>query len=864
MSNRIEAIFQHATEIESLQERDAWVMDQCANDSELIAEVLRLLRAHDRAGEWIDQPVIDQMIAQSASMDEMPASTMLGPYKLLQVIGRGGMGIVYMAEQTAPVSRRVAVKIVRSELAGKTVLARFAAEQQALALMDHPQIARVFDAGKTDDGRPYFVMELVCGLPITEYCDRAQMSPRQRIELFVSVCDGIQHAHQKGIIHRDLKPTNILVTEYDGAPAARIIDFGVAKALGKKLTEQTLFTDFASVIGTLEYMSPEQAGLNQLDVDTRSDIYSLGVILYELLTGSTPLDTERVRNSATLDLLQAIREVDPPTPSRRISSGASAPQIAAHRALDQRRLCGAVRGDLDWIVMKALERNRQRRYQTAAELADDLRRYLDRRPVLAGPPTWRYRCAVFLRRNRTASVLAGLLVLAILTALIGLGWGLTRTRQLLVQEKSLRLDVESQRSEAEQTASMLESLFSDLDVYTEETDLRSVLRNRMKVAAEDIEKQKSINPLMSARLAESIARTLIGIGDYAEAERLLQYCIETRTFHLGTEDLSTLESRHLWAYCLARQERYAEALPEFETVAKLRASLLGPTHRDTLRSRLNIANCLTYRGKRNDASKVFAELDQARMNGAELHDSDRHTILTWLATQKIHAGQTEEAFSVLAEVSRIRAAQFGEHHPRTLDSLSNLAMMYEMSGRDEEALPIYLQLVSGRAARLGDQHADTLTAKRLLALCYHRLGQREPEIPLWRDLVEATRNAQPSDPSRLARYQLYLAGALVNQSRHAEAMTILQDCGDWLTRERPQGIHRWEAQYLLGVCHLAGTTSDQGVQLLTGASETIQSRLDSEADEDLVRLNQMIKNELIQYFERNGKPDEAESWRHRQ
>ncbi|HMO14946.1 MAG TPA: serine/threonine-protein kinase [Pirellulaceae bacterium] len=861
MANRIETIFQKATEIESREERNEWLHAHFAAEPDLIVEVQRLLRAHDRADEWIDQPVIDQLVSHPSEPEELPCSTMLGPYRLLQVIGRGGMGIVYMAEQTEPVNRRVAVKIVRSELAGKTVLARFAAEQQALALMDHPQIARVFDAGKTDDGRPWFVMELVRGLPITDYCDRAQMPLRDRIGLFITVCEGIQHAHQKGIIHRDLKPSNVLVTEYDDTPVARIIDFGVAKAVGRKLTERTLFTDFASVIGTLEYMSPEQAGLNQLDVDTRSDIYSLGVILYELLTGSTPLDADRVRQSTTLDVLQAIRDVDPPTPSRRISTSSAAPQVAAHRAMDVRRLGGVLRGDLDWIAMKALERNRQRRYQSAGELADDLRRYLECQPVSAGPPTWRYRCTVFLRRNRTVSMMAGLLILAVIAGLIGLGYGWTRTRQLLVQEQALRQEVESQRSESEQVSSMLESLFSDLDVYATDTDLRSVLRDRMKAAAQAIADQESLDPLRASRLAESIARTLIGIGDYAEAEPLLQFCCDIRREQLGVGHAATLDARHLLAYCLSRQERHAEALAGFQAIVGIRSELLGPKHPDTLRTRLNIANCLLYLGQRQQAAEELARLNQLREEGAVLHESDRHTILTWLATQNIHTGQTDDALAALQDVVAIRTSQFGEHHPRTLDSLSNLGMLLEMSGRDQDALQVYQQLLNGRSSRLGDRHNDTLTARRLLALCHHRLGNRELEIPLWSELVEAVRENQHADPARLARYQLYLGGALVSLSRHDEARELLEECWHWLTLERPDSVHRWEAQYLLAMCQLSGAAPELGVEMLTNAFEFIQGQLTTETSEDFSRLADQIKTDLIQHFEKSGQTQAAERWR---
>jgi serine/threonine protein kinase len=299
------------------------------------------------------------------------------------------MGTVYMAEQSEPVKRLVALKLIRAGMDSRQVVARFEAERQALALMDHPHIARVFDGGATASGRPYFVMELVKGVPITRYCDENRLTPKERLELFVPVCQAIQHAHQKGVIHRDIKPSNVLVASYDGTPVPKVIDFGIAKAAGQQLTDRTLVTGFGAVVGTLEYMSPEQAELNALDIDPRSDIYALGVLLYELLTGSTPLEKKRLKEAAMLEVLRLIREEEPARPSMRLSSTDELPAVAAKRSLEPKQLSGLVRSDLDWIVMKALEKDRSRRYETANGLAADVQRYLADEPVLACPPSQR-------------------------------------------------------------------------------------------------------------------------------------------------------------------------------------------------------------------------------------------------------------------------------------------------------------------------------------------------------------------------------------------------------------------------------------------------------------------------------------------
>ena len=348
----------------------------------------------------------------------------VGPYKLLQQIGEGGMGTVFMAEQQEPVRRMVALKVIKPGMDTRQVIARFEAERQALALMDHPNIAKVLDAGTTASGRPYFVMELVKGVPLTKYCDEHRLSPQQRLELFVPICRAVQHAHQKGIIHRDLKPSNVLVALYDGKPVPKVIDFGVAKATGQKLTDKTLFTGFGGVVGTLEYMSPEQAELNQLDVDTRADIYSLGVMLYELLTGTTPLERKRFGKAALLEILRLIREEEPPKPSTRLSTAETAASVAANRGLEPKKLSGLVRGDLDWIVMKCLEKDRNRRYETANGLASDVQRYLSDEPVLASPPSAAYRLRKFARRHKAGLWTTAAVLLVVLVASGGVGWTL--------------------------------------------------------------------------------------------------------------------------------------------------------------------------------------------------------------------------------------------------------------------------------------------------------------------------------------------------------------------------------------------------------------------------------------------------------
>ena len=358
-----------------------------------------LLRLYEGAGSFLENPAAETAAtgafpdaAGAAASPEVPGA-LIGPYKLVEEIGEGGMGTVWMAQQTEPVKRLVAVKLIKAGMDSRQVIARFEAERQALALMDHPNIARVLDAGTTSAGRPYFVMDLVKGVPITRYCDEHHLTPRQRLELFIPVCQAVQHAHQKGIIHRDLKPSNVLVALYDGKPVPKVIDFGVAKAAGQQLTDKTLVTGFGAIVGTLEYMTPEQAELNQLDIDTRSDIYSLGVLLYELLTGGTPFTKKDLEKAGMLEMLRMIREQEPTKPSTRLSTAEGLPTLAANRGTEPAKLTKLVRGELDWIVMKALEKDRSRRYETANGLAMDVQRYLADEPVQACPPSVRLSAA---------------------------------------------------------------------------------------------------------------------------------------------------------------------------------------------------------------------------------------------------------------------------------------------------------------------------------------------------------------------------------------------------------------------------------------------------------------------------------------
>ncbi len=441
----VDAIFASAIEISSLEERTAFVRRACGEHEDMRFRIEELLAAHIAAGEFLERPPATILYRGSSDIQAGPGSV-IGPYKLLQQIGEGGMGVVFMAEQTEPIRRTVALKIIKQGMDTRQVIARFQAERQALAMMDHANIARVLDAGTTGSGRPYFVMDLVKGMPITKYCDDQHLSVRKRLELFADVCRAVQHAHQKGVIHRDIKPSNILVAEYDNQAVPKIIDFGVAKATAQRLTERTMFTEFGQVIGTVEYMSPEQAKFNQLDIDTRSDIYSLGVLLYELLTGSTPHERSRLLEAAFDEVLRIIREEEPPKPSTRLGSSVNLPSLATNRNTEPAKLSGQLRGELDWIVMKALDKERGRRYETATGLAKDIERFLNDEVISAGPESTLYRFRKAVRRNRRVFAVAALVAAAVL---VGSGvsiWQAIRATRSEREQVRLREIADNQRA----------------------------------------------------------------------------------------------------------------------------------------------------------------------------------------------------------------------------------------------------------------------------------------------------------------------------------------------------------------------------------------------------------------------------------
>jgi eukaryotic-like serine/threonine-protein kinase len=518
---------------------DQWTVvaeEACGQDAFLHDRVADLLAAHRASNPLLD-------LEGSAATINMPQpaerpGVQVGPYKLLEELGEGGMGTVFMARQVEPMKRVVALKIVKPGMDSKAVLARFETERQALALMDHPNIARVLDAASTESGRPYFVMELVRGVPIIQYCDQRRLTLRQRLELFLPVCEAIQHAHQKGVIHRDIKPSNVLVALYDGKPVPKVIDFGLAKAAGHSLAEQSLLTRIGAVVGTPEYMSPEQANLDNLDIDTRSDVYSLGVLLYELLTGATPVDRKSLGHAALLEILRIVREVDAPRPSTKLTCSEALPSIAANRSIEPARLSRMMKGELDWVVLKALEKDRARRYETASGLARDIRRYLSDEVVEARPPSAGYRLWKFARRHKTQVIAAGLVLVALIAGITGTTFGLIRADQ----QRTIAVQLQ-RRAEGS------EKLASDRLVQVEAEKKKVEEEKRAALATVD-----------------SLASAYLTAGKLPQAIELFEQVRDARIKKLGADDPDTLGTISNLAAAYLTAGKLPQAIKLYEQV----------------------------------------------------------------------------------------------------------------------------------------------------------------------------------------------------------------------------------------------------------------------------------------------------------
>jgi serine/threonine protein kinase/tetratricopeptide (TPR) repeat protein len=720
-----------------------------------------------------------------AEISEAPG-TVIGPYRLLQQIGEGGFGVVFMAEQTTPVRRMVALKVIKPGMDTRQVIARFESERQALALMDHPNVAKVLDAGATSSGRPYFVMELVKGVPITEFCDRNQLRPDQRLNLFLDACRAIQHAHQKGVIHRDIKPNNVMVTLHDGIPVVKVIDFGLAKATAQQLTERTLFTAYGEMLGTPVYMSPEQAEMSGLDIDTRTDVYSLGVLLYELLTGTTPLELDRLRRAAYAEMQRIIREEDAPRPSARLSSlGGSATILAGNRGLDIKHLIKVLAGDLDWIVMKSLEKDRNRRYDTPGNFADDIDRYLRHEPIVARPPSTTYKLRKFVQRNQGAVLMVALVALALLAGTGVSIWQALRAtraerdaRASAAVEKQAKEDAQAREAETKEVLSFVENkIFAAARPKDQDGGLGYdvKLSDALKSALPFVEKSFPNQPLVEARLRMTLGQSFQFLGDFQSAAQQEEAARALFTQFRGFDDPDTLMSMHYQAVSYRVLGRHAEALKTYQETLTLRRAKLGADHPDTLASMDGLANTYGDLGRYPEELKLHTEA--VALIKAKLGPRDPKTLVCMhnLADCYRELGRPAEGAKLFEEVLAIRKVELPRDHPDTLKNMHALALCYFYLARYDEALKLHLEALALRKAKLGPDHPDTLSSMIDVANCYQTLGRNVDALNLREETLVLERVKFGPDHPQTLTCMNNLATSYLHAGRLNDALKLFAE-----------------------------------------------------------------------------------------
>lgn len=785
-----------------------------------------------------------QTLAAPGSLIE-GAGAMIGPYKLLQKLGEGGMGQVWVADQEHPVKRRVALKVIKAGMDTEQVIARFEAERQALAMMDHTNIARVLDAGQTNSGRPYFVMELVKGVPITKYCDELHLTLRDRLKLFIPVCQAIQHAHQKGIIHRDIKPGNVLVCMQDGQPVPKVIDFGLAKALGQKLSQHTMVTQFGAVVGTLEYMSPEQAELSALDIDTRADVYALGVMLYELLVGTTPLTAQRLKQTAFDEVLRCIREVDPPRPSTRLSeSKDTIISVAALRKTEPMRLTRDLKGDLDWIVMKCLEKDRTRRYDAAAALARDVERFLTDEPIEARPPSMVYQTQKFVRKNRIGISIAASFLVLLLGATALSTWQAYRATKAEVtakenekkaiesekraiqqqklaeanEEKAKSAAIAADRAKENETASLkkqiefaqselssrrqayaladaLETLFDPDNNDRESTDIIPRLKKNVAQIVETVDKAENADPMLRGRLRQSLGKALMGFQDYDRAIQEFTKAVQINESNSGPESPQTLIARSQLGLALIDAGRMAEAKQTLEEVYAIHLRVQGPDHDDTLGSLHDVAWQLQKDGHPEEALKKFQEIaDRLRkLKGPESDELARTLVAQSKCSRE--SGAVLKAIEFGEEAFRIREKLHGPEDWRTLQAKYHLAWANGDAGKADPAIKLYEELLTVKLKLNGPNHVNTIEAIGDLAWAYGVKGDYTSAIARYEEALKKRREVKGFDDAKSLETQSNLGQTYNLAGMSEKALPLYADlCERIRLKYGPDNVNTWNAE----------------------------------------------------------------------
>ena len=828
---QVDELLQSALKVPS-GERMAFVRQACNGDSALEHEVQSLLISQREIDGFLDRPAFEIAAEEMAggdreqvlAFDAQPGQS-IGPYHLIEPLGTGGMGEVWRAEQGEPIRRNVALKLIKPGMDTRAVVARFDSERQALAMMDHPNIARVFDAGATPAGRPFFVMELVRGVTVTLYCDERRLTIKQRLLLFLQVCDGVQHAHQKAIIHRDLKPSNILVEEIDGKPIPKIIDFGLAKAITEDGAARSMFTEAGMMVGTPTYMSPEQSGTLDATIDTRTDVYSLGVILFELLVGEPPFASKDVRRSGAEAMVRQIHESEAPRPSAKYAAlGAASQDVASARGEKPASLLRQLRGDLDWITLKAIEKDRARRYSSASELAADVRRHLEDQPVLAGAPSATYRARKFVRRHRVAVAIAGVMAAAAIAVAANI---IVQTRQVARErDRALR---------AEQIAKAVNDFLQD-DLLAQagaraqantgsqpDPDLK--VRTALDRAAARIAGKFDSQPAVEAAIRHTIGVTYYDMNVYHEAEQQLERAVELRRRTLGAEDPDTLKSMNALGVLYNYESKYAPAEALLSQVVTARQRLLGSEHQDTLAATSDLGLAIAYEGDDARAAPIFAKVLEAdrRVLGEE-HPATL-SVLDNLAGAYRTLGRYAEAEPLLQRELELNRRVLGPEHPDTINSMNALAAVYRAQGKYAAADSLFLATLDSLRRSMGEDHWETENVRSNLAVSYRAQGRYADADPLFKRALGSLQRTLGPEHALTLKVAYGLGESYARQQRYREAESLL---GKVLEARRrllgDNNLYTAQALGALGEIKLQQRNYSEAEKLLREALQTRQQK----------------------------------------
>jgi serine/threonine protein kinase len=908
-----EEIVAAAMRIGAAEERQSFIENACSGDASLLRKVESLLNSDPETLASLGMTTdMERAPRGRPSLSEGPGAS-IGPYKLVRIIGAGGMGTVWLAEQEYPLRREVALKIIKPGMDSGDVIRRFEAERQTLAMMDHPNIAKVLDAGTTGAGRPYFAMELVHGVPITVYCDEHRLGPRERLELLVPVCRAIQHAHQKGIIHRDIKPSNVLVSTYDGRPTPKVIDFGIAKATGAGLIDSQA-TRLGIVVGTFEYMSPEQAetgggDTETADIDTRSDIYSLGVVMYELLTGRTPLRWAEALKAGYVEILRRIREDEPQTPSSRLTtSPETLVEVAGRRGTEPAKLPKLLRGELDWIVMKAIEKDRARRYETANGLARDIERYLNGEPVEASPVSTTYRLRKFASKHRvliaTAAGFLALLIAGVLTST----WQAVRARR--AEQTALQ---QRDRADTEAATARAVTDFIEKDLLgqaspenqarpDQKPDPDLTVRTALDRAAAKIASAFPDKPLVQASIRQTIGTAYTDLGLYQQARPHLETALKLRLANLPPDDIEVANAKEALATLLVDQGNSQAALPLVQDVLAIKRKKLGPDDSETLVAANNVAAVISMEGRKAEAEPLLRQVLEARSRKLGRLDPETLLVMGNLAENLTDEGKTAEAEPLFQEAVRGYRQAFGPDHPKYLWVLAQLGVLYSTEHKFPEAETVFREVLEKRSRTLGPDHPDTAFTmeqlavaiagqhrypeaeelhRRVLAIDRKVLGpfhpntldtlhsmavnyQDEKKYPeaeaAYTEVIGLRRQAHGESSQDYDQELAALGTVRLELHKFAAAEPVLRECLAIRQKQDPNGYRYFNAESVLGGSLAGQGKYSQAEPLLLSGYQGMQ-QLGAKLPEIGKPRFQRAGERIVALYEAWGKPDKASEWR---